>query len=566
VKKLHQALILIAIYVLALGVRVYWLSQKEGLHVDEGMAIAIACYNDYIAVENYETGKKYTGKELKEISLVSDPSLKDAFADVRNLWKDNRDPPHTNLFYTFFRLALVGLKTSEIGQIVLRGSILNLLFFTVSFIFFFLLMRLLFAGSELLQYAATLCAFLSTAALSNALFFRPYQLQETLFIIFCYLFIKAFDEQKYGIRDGKVYANVKLFLLMSLITAFTLLSGYYAVIFIGFFGLYAVYTLWRNKRAAEIPYYFAVLGLGIGFAQVLYPKYISGFFSYRGQGVVRTISENIPENLRSSTAIAGTLLQKHFFAYSVIAVCVLCLAYIMILSIREKKLAGLVKNLGSKEKTALFVLAASVLYLFVALILAPYKILRYGMPVFPFFVILPAMLIDSVGARSKKMAACAMLLLCGCFAVDAARESRIENIYRDKPGEYVFAQDKDTPVYVINAFWSAWKFGNLIPYVNDQQSYYFIDWYEHLGAYLETGRKDVTLPLPEAEDYSAIYLLTECEPWLEEMGFDALVMNCLTVQGEALQAATEREFEINTGEPESEFPYFKGRKLFLYGR
>jgi len=564
VKKLHQALILIAIYVLALGVRVYWLSQKEGLHVDEGMAIAIACYNDYIAAENYEIGKKYTGKELKEISLVSDPGLKDALVDVRSLRKDNRDPPHTNLFYTFFRLALVGLKTSDIGQIVVRGGILNLLFFTVSFIFFFLLMRLVFAGSELLQYAATFCAFLSTAALSNALFFRPYQLQETLFIVFCYFFIKAFDEKKYGIQDGKVYVNVKLLLLMSLITAFTLLSGYYAVIFIGFFGLYAVYSLCRDKRFAEIPYYFAVLGLGIVFAHVLYPKYISGFFSYRGQGVVRTISENIPENLRSSMASAGTLLQKHFLTYPVIAVCVLCLAYLVIPLIREKKLAGLVQNLGSKEKTALFIFAASVLYLFVALILAPYKILRYGMPVFPFFVILPAMLIDFVGARSKKMAACAMLVLCGCFAVNAARENKIENIYRDKPGEYVFAQDKDTPVYVINAFWSAWKYGNLIPYVNDEQGYYFIDWYRPLEGFFETGQKNVSIPLPEAEDYSAIYLLTEYEPDFAEL--EDLVMDCLTVQGEALQATTEREFEINTGEPESEFPYFKGRKLFLYGR
>jgi len=578
VKKLHQALILIAIYLLALGVRVFWLSQKDGLHVDEGMAIAIACYNDYIIAENYEYGKKYTGKELKETSLVSDAGLKDALADMRSLRKDNRDSPHTNLYYTFFRLSLIGLKTSDIGQIVFRGGILNLVFFTVSFLFFFLLMRLLFAGSELLQYAATFCAFLSTAALSNTLFFRPYQIQETLFIVFCYFFIKAFDEKKYGVRGGKIYVNVKLLLLMSLITAFTLLSGYYAVIFIGFFGLYAVYSLCRNKRFAEIPYYFVVLGLGVLFARILYPNYISGFFSYRGQGVIETLSGDTLENLRSSIAAAGALLQKHFFGYMVIAVCVLCLAYTVIPLIREQKLAGLVQMLGGKKmhakssagaelavkKMACFVFIVSVLYLFVAVILAPYKILRYGMPVFPFLVILPAMLIYSIGTRLPKMAACAMLILCGSFALNAARESKIENIYRNKPDQYVFAQDKDTPVYVVNAFWSTWKYGNLIPYANDEQSYYFIDWYEYLGKYLETGRGNLGLPLPEAEDYSAIYLLTEYEPWLE--GFDGLVVDNITVQGEAVQWTTESEFEINTGEPESWFPYFKGRKIFIAGR
>jgi len=556
-KRLHQAFILIAIYVLALGIRIYWLSQKDGLHVDEGLAIASACYNDFIITENYEYGKKYSGKELKETSLVSDAGLKAALADVRSLWKDNRDPPHTNLYYTFFRLSLIGLKSSDIKQIVFRGGILNLLFFTVSFIFFFLLMRLLFPGSELLQYAAAFCAFLSTAALSNTLFFRPYQIQETMFIIFCYFFIKAFDLKKYGVNDGKVYINIKLILLMSLITAFTLLSGYYAVIYIGFFGLYAVCLLCQNKKFTEIPYYFVVLGIGVLFASILYPKYLSGFLSYRGQEVIGTVSSGTLDNLRSSIAVAGTLLRSHFFTYPVIGVCILCLAYTVIPVIRGKELF----SISAVKKTACFVFIASVLYLFIVIMLAPYKILRYGMPVFPFLVILPAMLIDSWGARPRKMVVCAMLLLCGCFAVNAAKEKRIENIYRNKPDEYVFAQDKNTPVYVINAFWSSWKYANLIPYIHDEQSYYFIDWYEYLGEYLETGRGNLSLPLPEAEDYSAIYLLTEYEPWLE--GFDGLAMDNITVRGEAVQATTESEFEINTGEPEQQFPYFKGRKIHL---
>ena len=171
--KSRQAIILIAVYALALGIRVYWLSQKEGLHVDEGLTVALACYNDFIVTSNYEYGKKYTGKELKEASLVSSSSLKDALNDVRSLWKDNRDPPHTNLYYSFLRLSMVGIKTGDVAPIILRGGILNLLFFTVSFIFFFLLMRLLFAENELLQYAAVFCAFLSTEAISNTLFIRP---------------------------------------------------------------------------------------------------------------------------------------------------------------------------------------------------------------------------------------------------------------------------------------------------------------------------------------------------------------------------------------------------------
>jgi hypothetical protein len=570
-KKLHQALILIAVYVLSLGIRIFWLSQKEGLHVDEGLTIAIACYNDFMVTDNYEYGKKYTGKELKEASLVSDASLKGAMADVRNLWKDNRDPPHTNLYYTLLRLSLVGIKTGDIAPIVIRGGILNLLLFTISFFFFFSLMQLLFAKYKLLQYAATFCAFMSTAAISNTLFLRPYQIQETLFIIFCYYFVLSIGWRKYILHENKLFISVRPIVFMSLITAVTLMTGYYALIFVGLFGLYAIYLLCRNKTFIEIPFYFVVLCLGILFAQALYPKYISGFFSYRGQETIRTISGNMAENIRSSITIAGTFLQKHFFSYPVIAVCVLCLAYILILLIRGQKLSVFVQELRSKKtrtrpslrKVAWYIFTASVLFLFIVLILAPYKVLRYGMPIFPFLVILPAMLINSIGARSRKIAGVAMLLLCGCFALNAVRESKIENVFRNKPNGYVFIQDKDTPVYVINGAWSLWKYANLIPYVHDEQEYYFIDWYKYFDEYRKTGQKNVSIDLPEVENYSAIYLLAEYIPEFPQ--FDNLLDN-LMEDLQAAQGVVESEFEIYTGEPESWFPYFKGKKIIKDGR
>jgi len=562
-KKIHPLIILIVVYALAFGIRVYWLSQKEGLHVDEGMTIAIACYNNFILRENYEYGKKYTGKELKEASLVSDASLKDALADVRNLWKDNRDAPHTNLYYTFLRLSLIGLKTGDVAPIVFRGGILNLLFFTVSFIFFFLLMRLLFAGSKLLQYAATFCAFMSTAAISNTLFIRPYQIQETLFIMFCYYFASSLGWKKYFIHENKFnFGIVKPLVLMSLLTAVTLLTGYYAIIFIGLFGLYAIIMLCANRKFAEIPFYFAVLGLGILFAQILYPKYLSGFSSYRGKETIRTVSFNMQENLQSSVAKAGTLLQKHFFSYPVIIVCVLCLAFILIMLIREKKFIGLAQKIRSNnictvsavKKMAWHIFAASVIFLFIVLIIAPYKVLRYGMPIFPFLVILPAMLISSVEARSHKIAVCAMLLLCGCFAINAAKESKIENIFRGKPNEYAFTQDKNSPVYVFNGAWSSWKYGNLIPYVNDEQTYYFIDWFRYFDDFFRTGKKSAVIQLPYAENYDSFFVIIEYIPDFPQL--DSLIMEDIQT-GHII----ESEFEINTGEPETWYPYFKGRKI-----
>jgi hypothetical protein len=555
-KKSRQAIVLIAVYILALGVRVYWFSQKDGLHVDEGLTVALACYNDYIVTGNYEYGKKYTGKELKEASLVSSASLKDALADVGSLWKDNRDPPHTNLYYTFLRLSLVGIKTGDVGPIIFRGGILNLLFFTVSFIFFFLLIRRLFPENELLHYAATFCAFFSTAAISNTLFLRPYQIQETLFIIFCYYFVLSLGWKKFIIYEKKLFIGVlKPILLMSLLTGLTLMTGYYAVIFIGLFGIYAVYLQCKNKTFLEIPFYFVVLGLGILAAQILYPKYLSGFFSYRGTETIRTLSSDKIGNIKSSIITAGTIMQKHFFSYPVIIVCVFCLAFIVFSLVRGHKMQG-----KTVQKTAWYIFAASLVYLFVVLILAPYKILRYGMPVFPFFVILPAMLIEPIWARSRKTAVAAMLLLCGCFAFNAARESNIENLFRDKQSQYVFTEDKDTPVYIINGGWSLWKYANLIPYLHDEQNYYVIDWLKYFNGYFRAGEKVETIILPEADNYSAFYLLTEYFPDWQQIN-DLIMENLQTAQGALEKGVTESEFDIYTGEPESWFPYFKGKRI-----
>jgi len=535
--------------------------------VDEGLTVALACRNEFFNLKNYEYGKKYTGKELKEMSLVDSGGLKDALADVAGLWQDNRDPPHTNLYYTFLRLSLVGIKNNDVTNIIFRGAVLNLLLFTVSFIFFFLLMRLLFAGNGILQYTVTLLAFLSSAAISNTLFLRPYQIQETLFIIFCYYFVLSLGWKKYFIHEKKIFTGViKPLLLMSLITGLTLMTGYYAVIFIGLLGLYAIYLQCKNKTFAEIPFYFAALGLGLLIAQILYPKYLSGFFSYRGTETIKTLSGNVTGNIKSSLAVAGTFLHKHFFSYPVIIVCVLCLAFMVVLPIRGQKLSDLLQKLRDKkmsavQKTAWYIFAASLLYLFVVLILAPYKVLRYGMPVFPFFVLLPALLIEPVWVRSKKTAAAAMLLLCGCFAFNAARETNIENLFRDKQSQYVFTEDKDTPVYVINAGWSLFKYANLIPYVNDEQVYYFVDWFNYLGNYFRKSGDIEAIPLPEIENYDGIYLLIEYFPPSPQQDGSKQLYDLITDNLQITPAVIESEFDIYTGEPESWFPYFKGKKI-----
>jgi hypothetical protein len=52
-------------------------------------------------------------------------------------------------------------------------------------------------------------------------------------------------------------------------------------------------------------------------------------------------------------------------------------------------------------------------------------------------------------------------------------KSNIDFIYKSKPDGYLFAKHKETPVFVINNV--NWKYADLVPYFNDEQSYFFID-------------------------------------------------------------------------------------------
>jgi len=514
-KNLRGLIVLLAVFAVVFGIRVFWFTQKSGFHVDEGMTIALACYKDHIVHKNYEYEREYTGKEIKESSLTGNETFKDMLADIKSLWKDNRDSPHTNLYYTLLRISLTGIKSADIKPIIFRGAVLNLILFTVSFVFFFMLVRKLFPDSVLFQYAALLCAFLSTAAISNTMFLRPYQIQETMFIVLCYLFIKTIDLENNILNKNKNFINCQI-LIFALITGVTLLTGYYAVIFIGLLGLYAVIIKCAEKRYLNSLFYFSVLVLGVIIANILYPKYFDGFSSYRGTETISTVSANFFENLKNSALAAFTLLKDNFFSFRVTALCLLCVGYLIFY--RQKPVI---------QKHALLIFIIAVLYFIITLIIAPYKVLRYGMPVFPFFVFLPLIIMNSMINKSGKMAAIAAVLLCLYSLHGAFNKDKIENLFIEKQDQYAFARDTQTPVYIFMYYFedwnytATWKYGNLVPYLNNDQKYYFIKDYEDLD------------PSP----FNEFYIVVENIPQLSEFdnnGFEVI-----------------DRYEIFTGEPET---------------
>jgi hypothetical protein len=448
-----------------LGVRIYWLSQKEALHVDEGLSLVASCYKDYMISKDYEYNHEYTGEQIKKITLCEEGGLKNVWEDVRLLRIENRDPPHTNFYYSLLRIALGELKTGNINEFIFRGGFLNLLLFTVSFFVFFLLMRNLFSKNKIIPYIAVFCTFLSTATISNTLFLRYYQLQEMLFILFIYTLYRFMNTQNKIITlDKKLYVSPFPVGVMILVTALTLLSGYYAVFLLFFWGLYIGYQCISQKNIKELGMYILILLCAILLVMFLYLPYKRGFFSERAiETKGKLVGDVFFSNLKISGETILTILNDYYFTVPVLLVIITAIAYLYVS-----------KSKFSISVFASFIFVAAIAYTIIVTCLAPVKTLRYAMPVFPFLIILPLLLLQSI--KSKKAILFLSVAFCISFSLNALNVDKIKYLFKDKPKQYLFTQSLEIPVLIINR--SYWMYADLIPYLHDKQKYIFSDQFD----------------------------------------------------------------------------------------
>jgi hypothetical protein len=286
------------------------------------------------------------------------------------------------------------------------------------------------------------------------------------------------------------------------IVALTLLTGYYAVFFIAAFGLYVLYTNIRIKNIKEIQVYVIILIGALIIAQLFYPRYIYGFLSYRASETIQTFTNGFFGNAMASVVCIITIVRNHFFTIPVIVLCIAIAVYLLLL-----------KQKITFNKLALLLLVTSFFYVIIVTFTAPYKILRYSMSVFPFFVLLPVILIYSI--KNKYISNIAIALFCVLFFTNLSG-NKIEYVYKNKPKQYLFNEDKTVPVFVINN--ESWKYADMVPYFNDEQKYFFYDTVDDVpvnsgynAIYLVTGTSElqnVVLPNYEVEsEFSAGYFI-----------------------------------------------------------
>ncbi|RDU72880.1 hypothetical protein CQA66_03050 [Helicobacter aurati] len=474
--------IAILIFLIALGLRLVYLEQRADLHIDEGLSIVLSEYNDYGWGKFYPEGTILDAHTLKEKLLWNDATISGALNDIFKLWKNNRDIPHTNLYYSLFRLWHIGFADNEIKSLFYRGVSLNFVFFILSFCFAFCLVKkLLYAmdsdsDKTLVQIAILVflsLSFLNPASITNTLFMRPYMLQECLLMMFLWantnLFCCLQGYQRQGYFANNVFPKElrkqiwRLSFLLVVLTSFFLLSGYFGALFVCMvFITCGVYVAVYIKRYIYIYITLASLVL----TPLLYPKYFRGFLKDRGVEARQKISlEYLSDSIGSITESFFTLLYTHLgLLLSILLLC--SFVWFCVQFIKAKSLRYIMQN-----NLIVFYSLCALVWMFLVIFVAPYKTLRYIMPAFPVLLLcVPYLLcylreITITKTRSYLLAICISCVVLSNVLYLSLYGNRVENIAQTVARQIALLEQKTSDSLVAISIQESANYAILIPHI-----------------------------------------------------------------------------------------------------
>lgn len=449
---------LIFLFTILSSLRFFWISQKKTFHIDEIYEFGIINRNEhgFWHGDFFKTNKKYTGKEIKEEAFFNDSSLKDSISDIIHLYLHCNDNPHTGLYYILQRLAFTGRKTFDFKEIVYRSFLVNLIISAFSFYFMFLLLSKIFKHKYLI-ILILLAAFGNPNTIGNCLFFRPFILQELNLIIFANIFSFYY----LALENNQSYKTKKNFILSSVCLGFALVSEYFSLFFVGFFGLIILYMCIKNKKIEDILYFITMFFAGIIVAKIIYPDYGIGFFDDRAS---YSMLENFITAIKSSIFI----IDKYFMFFYLFASIFFCNFIVSTIFRIRKNNTFMGLHFSIISVTLLFILIANYF--------APFKYeARYTAPV---FIYLPLIFIPFIQIQNSIITS--ILRIIHVILVFVIIYSSLPFGYNTKNiphlddaektiSEVQYNKDSSIPVIITIPF-AEWA---VYPYLNDDQIYFF---------------------------------------------------------------------------------------------
>ncbi|MRG31632.1 hypothetical protein [Enterobacter cancerogenus] len=375
----------IALIVALILMREYWLLHRTALHVDESMSFIISAYNQYGFDKPFPGVVTMTGDELRHAMWFNDPTFSGMLHDLKQLWVFNRDTPHSNLYYSLLRIWFTGVESTGMAFTLGWAGQLNIVLSACSMLMLGYLAFRMF-GSHIISFFAILIGFIGAGTISNTIFARPYQLQETMFVAFMLMsFIFIRDQRK----------SFMFMIGYGVVAAFTLLTGYFAIIYVGIIMLFilimALVLCERDyvpliKRAVV----FTVTTCVVGY--LIYPPYLFVTGGRQSEAMSKTgeLAQNFALSIKSFE-----LLQWYYPLIFMAAALSLVLAIVLISTRKERRFIS-----------AWFIVLASSVAIWYAIVMffAPYKIPRYVYPVLPIVCMVYCFIAYAINIKSKYLA------------------------------------------------------------------------------------------------------------------------------------------------------------------
>ncbi|MEI0612073.1 hypothetical protein [Brachyspira pilosicoli] len=268
IKTIYYALFIL---LLALFVRIFWAYQQDAMYWDEWHSLTFlnkglwdnsSYIKEYVDIKGFDI--------LKDLT-IDDSSIEDCVDDIIRLYKNTNDPFISNLYYTLLRLSFIGREVVDIKNIIVTGTILNSIFFIVSFIFLYKILKLIFEEKNDYIIFSLLIMSLSPISISFSMFLRPYQLQETFFVIITFFVIDTIYNNKYSIKNFIITTFIAGIGYLTLYSSMLFVLILSAMLFINY--IVSFKQLQKNyffKPLIEINSYKTIIYYAVSFISALF--------------------------------------------------------------------------------------------------------------------------------------------------------------------------------------------------------------------------------------------------------------------------------------------------------
>lgn len=393
--KKHIGIALILICCLQFLISVYWCGKKDYLFFDEVFSYAAANNEESIFYE-FKDNQWMDESWFNNYMGVSSEHRFEYSIPYRNQTRDVHPP----LFYFFLHTAS-SMVPGEFS--FMAGMSFNILFFIGCTIGLYFLGKELFGNSACGLLAGLLYA-ISFAGLNTVVFIRMYMLMTFFTVWHVLVYLKYIDKEQITIKGGA---------LLSLTLIGGVLSHYY-FLFVAFcIAVWYTLKLFLKKKYTVLAKYLGTIMLSAVMTLMVWPTMLTHLFG-AGRG------KEAQSNLLNLTGYLGdlktlfTVLNNDLFT-KMLPVILMGIIGLMLLW-RRKKVPLL--N-GEHIKKMLMVLFVSAGYFLLVAKIAPYKVDRYVMPIYPLVYVLIIGIVFELLSKLVKRKSAAVLCILGFGGLSA---------------------------------------------------------------------------------------------------------------------------------------------------